>query len=191
MASDVLADLVSRWLQVTGAALFGARGTGAFVSRKARLTYGVRGSRRFDHNDPEHMCREEVRLRRLTRCVTLHPPWCCMHVLISVHSLGVTLASSSNRLRADGWNARRLRHSSRSIFYDVTKLTQRRDSKRATGRCSTSWMPSTLPRTICNVPCARCSKRSCWETGAACCTTSGLWWKREVMCRWGTWWRSP
>ncbi|CAM9661479.1 unnamed protein product [Ascophyllum nodosum] len=44
---------------VTGAALFGARGTGAFVSRKARLTYGVRGSRRFDHNDPEHMCREE------------------------------------------------------------------------------------------------------------------------------------
>lgn len=45
---------------MTGAALFGARGTGAFVSRKARLTYGVRGSRRFDHNDPEHMCREEV-----------------------------------------------------------------------------------------------------------------------------------
>ncbi|CAB1111260.1 unnamed protein product [Ectocarpus sp. CCAP 1310/34] len=44
---------------VTGAALFGARGTGAFVSRKARLTYGVRGSRRFDHNDPEHVCREE------------------------------------------------------------------------------------------------------------------------------------
>ena len=46
--------------QVTGAALFGARGTGAFVSRKARLTYGVRGSRRFDHNDPEHVSREEV-----------------------------------------------------------------------------------------------------------------------------------
>lgn len=47
-------------LKVTGAALFGARGTGAFVSRKARLTYGVRGSRRFDHNDADHVCREEV-----------------------------------------------------------------------------------------------------------------------------------
>ena len=31
------------------------------MSRKARLTYGVRGSRRFDHNDPDHVCREEVR----------------------------------------------------------------------------------------------------------------------------------
>lgn len=30
------------------------------MSRKARLTYGVRGSRRFDHNDPEHVCREDV-----------------------------------------------------------------------------------------------------------------------------------
>lgn len=79
--NDAMAWTVS--VQVTGAALFGARGTGAFVSRKARLTYGVRGSRRFDHNDPEHVCREEVRVCPLmVVCyITLHhgkncSDWC-------------------------------------------------------------------------------------------------------------------
>lgn len=56
------------------------------MSRKARLTYGVRGSRRFDHNDPDHVCREEVRIIRIEydtcMCIIIHTNMYAIRVVV-------------------------------------------------------------------------------------------------------------
>ena len=211
--------------KVTGAALFGARGTGAFVSRKARLTYGVRGSRRFDHNDADHVCREEVSwlnhhcrsvchvryLRTYSCCILRISYWHCVlwgscgPLICTTGCNPIVPYSHVPHLQTfcifSGGCWGRFPAAGVCAKFCVLPTVCVLGLGACVRVCALNFLLfCAMFMCVCLVSCVVVvaivvivvsSKRWCWGTGAACFTTSVLWWRREGTCLSDTSWRSP